>query len=88
MASQASAFFAQFNRNKQGVTIDLRSERGKDLLRQLVRKADVLVENFRPGVMDKLGRRLRGPQDRESPARLHRDQRLRSHRTEQQTARL
>lgn len=51
----ASAFFAQYNRNKQGVSLDLRSEDGKDLLRKLVRKADVLVENFRPGVMDKLG---------------------------------
>ncbi len=52
---QTSAFFAQFNRNKQGVSLDLRSENGKDLLRKLARKADVLVENFRPGVMDKLG---------------------------------
>jgi crotonobetainyl-CoA:carnitine CoA-transferase CaiB-like acyl-CoA transferase len=52
---QISAFFAQYNRNKQGVSIDLRCEQGKALLRQLVRKEDVLVENFRPGVMDKLG---------------------------------
>lgn len=51
----ASAFFAQYNRNKQGVSLDLRSEDGKELLRKLVGKADVLVENFRPGVMDKLG---------------------------------
>lgn len=54
-ATQTSAFFAQFNRNKQGVSLDLRSESGKALFRELVRKADVLVENFRPGVMDKLG---------------------------------
>lgn len=52
---ETSAFFAQFNRNKQGVSLDLRSERGKQLFRALVRKADVLVENFRPGVLDKLG---------------------------------
>jgi len=50
-----SAFFAQYNRNKQGVSLDLRSEDGKALFRGLVRKADVVVENFRPGVMDKLG---------------------------------
>src|SRR6185436_488362 len=52
---QASAFFAQYNRNKQGVSLDLRSEDAKEILRSLVRKADILVENFRPGVMDKLG---------------------------------
>lgn len=52
---QTSAFFAQFNRNKQGVSLDLSSEKGKALFRALVRKADVVVENFRPGVMDKLG---------------------------------
>jgi len=52
---QASAFYAQYNRNKQGISIDLRSEDGKALLKRLVRKADILVENFRPGVMDKLG---------------------------------
>jgi CoA:oxalate CoA-transferase len=53
--NETSAFFAQFNRNKRGVSLDLRSERGKQLFRALVGKADVVVENFRPGVMDKLG---------------------------------
>lgn len=52
---QSSAFYAQYNRNKQGISIDLRSEDGKALLKRLVRKADILIENFRPGVMDKLG---------------------------------
>ena len=52
---QSSAFFAQYNRNKQGLSLDLRAAEGKALLRRLVRKAHVLVENFRPGVMDKLG---------------------------------
>ncbi|KAA9152779.1 CoA transferase [Amycolatopsis acidicola] len=50
-----SGFFAQFNRNKFGLTLDLSTEDGKELLKKLVRKADVLVENFRPGTMDKLG---------------------------------
>lgn len=50
-----SAFFAQFNRNKLGLTIDLATAEGTELLRKLVRRADVLVENFRPGTMDKLG---------------------------------
>ncbi|MFE7075094.1 CaiB/BaiF CoA transferase family protein [Streptomyces sp. NPDC057620] len=50
-----SGFFAQFNRNKFGLTIDLSTDGGKELLKKLVRRADVLVENFRPGTMDKLG---------------------------------
>lgn len=50
-----SAFFAQFNRNKQGITLNMKTDEGKQLLRQLVRKADILVENFRPGTMEKLG---------------------------------
>ena len=43
------------NRNKESVTADLKSEDGKELLTRLVRQADVLVENFRTGVMDRLG---------------------------------
>lgn len=50
-----SAFYAQYNRGKLGVTIDLGNEDGKRVLRDLVAKADILVENFRPGTMDKLG---------------------------------
>jgi CoA:oxalate CoA-transferase len=50
-----SAYYAQYNRNKQGISLDLRSDEGKALLKRLVRKADILIENFRPGVMDKLG---------------------------------
>ena len=48
------SFLAQ-NANKKSVTLDMKSERGKELLKSLVRTADVLVENFRPGVMDRLG---------------------------------
>lgn len=50
-----SAFFAQYNRNKLGLTLDLGANEGKEVLRRLVGNADVLVENFRPGTMDKLG---------------------------------
>ncbi len=50
-----SAFFAQYNRNKLGITLNMKSAEGKALLRKLVRRADVLVENFRPGTMDRLG---------------------------------
>ncbi len=50
-----SAFFAQFNRNKLGITLNMKTPEGKELLRKLVRRANVLVENFRPGTMDRLG---------------------------------
>lgn len=47
--------FAMLNANKRALTLDLKSEAGKSLLASLLRTADVLVENFRPGVMDRLG---------------------------------
>lgn len=52
---QLSAFFAQFNRNKLGITLNLKTPEGKELLHKLVTKVDILVENFRPGTMEKLG---------------------------------
>lgn len=48
-------YFQSTNRNKQSVAIDLKSVEGKALLRRLTRDADVVVENFRAGVMDRLG---------------------------------
>ena len=50
-----SAGFMAANRNKRSLALDLRDERGKDVLRRLVERADILVENFRPGVMDRFG---------------------------------
>lgn len=50
-----SGFFAQYNRNKLGFTANLKHPEGVALLKRLVAGADVLVENFRPGTMDKLG---------------------------------
>jgi crotonobetainyl-CoA:carnitine CoA-transferase CaiB-like acyl-CoA transferase len=50
-----TGFFAQFNRNKRSVVLDLKSEPAQAALRRLVRGADVLVENFRPEVMARLG---------------------------------
>ena len=52
-AGMGISFLAQ-NAGKKSVTLDLKSDRGKELLKALVRKADVLVENFRPGVMARL----------------------------------
>lgn len=47
--------FAMLNSNKKPVTLNLKTEAGKELLREMVRKADILIENFAPGVMDRLG---------------------------------
>ncbi len=47
--------FAMLNSNKKPVTLNLKTEQGRKLLREMVAKADVLVENFAPGVMDRLG---------------------------------
>ena len=54
-AGGAAMAFAMLNSNKESLTLNLKSEEGKALLRKLVVKADVLVENFAPGVMDRLG---------------------------------
>lgn len=50
-----SGFFAQFNRNKQAVCLDLKHPDGKATFLQMVGKVDIVIENFRPGTMDKLG---------------------------------
>jgi len=50
-----SAYFLGVNRNKKGLTLNLKSEKGKDIFRKLVRVSDVVYENFRPGVMARLG---------------------------------
>ena len=50
-----STYFVNFNRGKKGITLNLKSEKGKEVLRKLIKEADVLVENFRPGVFAKLG---------------------------------
>ncbi|MFO1412690.1 MAG: CoA transferase [Burkholderiales bacterium] len=48
-------YFASFNRNKRSLTLDLRSAEGKEALRKLIATADVVLDNFRPGVMEKIG---------------------------------
>jgi alpha-methylacyl-CoA racemase len=53
--SAGSALFLSLNRGKRSIRIDLKSPAGKDVLLTLVRTADVLLESFRPGVMDRLG---------------------------------
>jgi len=50
-----SPFFLAMNRNKRSLSLNLKAEEGREIVRRLVAEADVVVENFRPGVMDKLG---------------------------------
>jgi crotonobetainyl-CoA:carnitine CoA-transferase CaiB-like acyl-CoA transferase len=50
-----SGYFLAINRNKKSLTLNLRSEKGKEILKALVKKSDVVCENFRPGTMKKMG---------------------------------
>ena len=50
-----SLYFATFNRNKRSLTLDLRHPEAKAVLRQLVQRCDVVLNNYRPGVMDDMG---------------------------------
>ncbi|MDF5752402.1 CoA transferase [Spongiactinospora sp. TRM90649] len=50
-----STYFLSANRNKQSITVDLKDPEGKALIERLVRHTDVLIENFRTGVLDRLG---------------------------------
>jgi crotonobetainyl-CoA:carnitine CoA-transferase CaiB-like acyl-CoA transferase len=50
-----AAYFLSVNRNKKSITLDMKSSRGKEVLWRLIEKGDILVENFRPGAMDRLG---------------------------------
>jgi crotonobetainyl-CoA:carnitine CoA-transferase CaiB-like acyl-CoA transferase len=54
-AERQSTYFLSCNRNKESVALDLKSDDGRNVLEALVDKADVLLENFRPGVLDRLG---------------------------------
>ena len=54
-AERESTYFLCANRNKKSVTLDLKSDDGKGALTALLGEADVLMENFRPGVLDRLG---------------------------------
>ena len=50
-----TGYFGYFNRNKRSIAVDLKARAGRDIAHRLIRKADVLVENFAPGTMHRLG---------------------------------
>jgi CoA:oxalate CoA-transferase len=50
-----SAYFMSVNRNKKSIAIDMKKEQGKSIIRKLIARSDVIIENFRPDVMEKLG---------------------------------
>jgi len=55
IAGDESPCFMAWNRNKRSLAIDIKSPEGKEIIYKLVKEADILVENFRPGVMERLG---------------------------------
>ena len=50
-----SVYYANFNRSKLGCTLNLKTSEGKEIFKELVKKADIIIENYRPGTMEKLG---------------------------------
>lgn len=54
-AGGESAYFISLNRNKRSITLNLKSEKGKEILRLMIAEADVLIENFRMGTLEKMG---------------------------------
>jgi crotonobetainyl-CoA:carnitine CoA-transferase CaiB-like acyl-CoA transferase len=65
-----SAYFLAVNRNKRGITLNLKQARGQEILRQLIRKSDVVIENFKPGTLEAWGCG-REFMERETPAIVH-----------------
>lgn len=55
LVGAGAGYFAMYNRNKRSICLDMKSGEGKEIARSLIKDADVVIENFRPGAMDKLG---------------------------------
>ena len=51
----SSVYYANFNRSKYGCTLNLKEPEGKEIFKEMVKRADVVLENYRPGTMEKLG---------------------------------
>ncbi|OED37604.1 formyl-CoA transferase [Chromatiales bacterium (ex Bugula neritina AB1)] len=55
LPGSGAGYFAMFNRNKKSICLDIKTEEGRQVIRDLLASADVMIENFRPGALDKLG---------------------------------
>ena len=55
LPGSGAGYFAMYNRNKRSICVDMKSDDGKEIVNKLVKDADVVVENFRPGALEKLG---------------------------------
>ena len=55
LVASGAGFFPTYNRNKKSLAIDLKAPQGREAVLRLIASADVVIENFRPGAMDKLG---------------------------------
>ncbi|MEM1147138.1 MAG: CaiB/BaiF CoA-transferase family protein, partial [Pseudomonadota bacterium] len=55
LRGSGAGYFAMYNRNKRSLAVDLKSAEGKEVALKLIEEADVFIENFRPGALDKLG---------------------------------
>ena len=77
-----SALYLSLNRNKRSIRLDLKSDGGREALLRLVDDFDVVLEGFRPGVLDRLGVGYERMREAEPGARLLRDHRLRADRAE------
>jgi crotonobetainyl-CoA:carnitine CoA-transferase CaiB-like acyl-CoA transferase len=55
LTASGAGFFPTYNRNKKSLAVDLKSQRGREIVHELILKSDVVSENFRPGAMEKLG---------------------------------
>ena len=55
LRGSGAGYFAMYNRNKSSICLDLKSDQGLATARELVKRSDIMIENFRPGAMDKLG---------------------------------
>ena len=55
LPGSGAGYFAMFNRNKKSLCLDIKSEKGQEIVRRLLVDADVMIENFRPGALEKLG---------------------------------
>jgi formyl-CoA transferase len=54
-AAGESAYYLSVNRNKRSITVDLKAVEGREIVRRLARKSDVIIENFKTGTLEKLG---------------------------------